>query len=279
MTDDLDALTAAATAAAAPSSSDPRWHDAEEKFVVRIAELSSGWSWMHNLARMLQSERKTRYQVPIIILTAVSSSLNFIQSDVTSAIPEVYRSWYPVGVGVLNMVSALLASLQQFYRVTELEEQHMSSALQFSRLARELRAELSLPYEDRDGSGGDFVRKIRKEYDAIVEAAPQVPLKIAKKYTRLTKKVANLSVPEVLSVSTWYHEVFSDWTNNMAADGATDADAVSLENGTMGCCATRSSVETQKKRILARANSNAAAAAAEFTEPDVDVDADAANAH
>lgn len=188
------------------------WFPAEEKMLVRWAELAAGYGYCHNRCASRQSQLRNKFTIPIIILSAVASTANFIQTDVTTNVQgNVVKTWYSCGVGTLNLVAGLLTTLQQHYRVSELCEEHRSSHVSFTRLARDIRSELALPYHDRSETGQVFIKRIREEFETDIENAPRIPIQVMKQYYRATKNVANLHRPEALCVNTFYREIYADW--------------------------------------------------------------------
>ena len=188
------------------------WFPAEEKMLVRWAELAAGYGYCHNRCASRQSRLRNKFTVPIIMLSAVASTANFIQTDVTTNVRgTAVKTWYSCGVGMLNLVAGLLTTLQQHYRVSELCEEHRSSHVSFTRLARDIRSELALPYHDRGETGQAFIKRIREEFDANIENAPSIPIPVMKQYYKATKNVANLHRPEALCVHTFYREIYADW--------------------------------------------------------------------
>ena len=188
------------------------WFPAEEKMLVRWAELAAGYGYCHNRCASRQSRLRNKFTIPIIILSAVASTANFIQTDVTTNVQgSAVKTWYSCGVGMLNLVAGLLTTLQQHYRVSELCEEHRSSHVSFTRLARDIRSELALPYHDRSETGQVFIKRIREEFEANIENAPSIPIQVMKQYYKATKNVANLHRPEALCVHTFYREIYADW--------------------------------------------------------------------
>ena len=188
------------------------WYPAEEKMLVRWAELAAGYGYCHNRCASRQSQLRNKFTIPIIILSAVASTANFIQTDVTTNVQgNAVKTWYSCAVGTLNLAAGLLTTLQQHYRVSELCEEHRSSHVSFTRLARDIRSELALPYHDRSDTGQVFIKRVREEFETNIENAPRIPIRVMKQYYRATKNVANLHRPEALCVNTFYREIYADW--------------------------------------------------------------------
>ena len=58
------------------------------------------------------SKRNLKYQLPVIILSVLSGSGNFIASN----FPE-YEKWLIIGIGGMSMFTSIISSISQFLKI------------------------------------------------------------------------------------------------------------------------------------------------------------------
>ena len=97
-------------------------------------------------------------------------------------------------IGTLNIITALLSSLQKFIRSTEKAEMHMHMNKIFSSFARKIILELALQPGDRKDCI-EFCKICRDEYDKMITDSPQIPEKVISKFKNTFKHAQH--IPEV----------------------------------------------------------------------------------
>jgi hypothetical protein len=144
-----------------------------------------------------------RFTLPIIILSTVAGTANFAQDS----FPVGMRSLVPAMIGTLNLTAAVLTTLQQFLKVNELMESHRVSYIQYGKLARAIRLELTLPITEREYDGTGMVSMCRVEYDRLIEQSPPVPSGIIARFdvkfpedTTPNGKQHEFNRPEIMTI-------------------------------------------------------------------------------
>ena len=163
------------------SSSQPRkkkppriWHGQHEKILKDWGEASSCYRHMHYKAYQSNSRWSMGFTLPVIILSTVTGTANFAQSS----FPKELIPYVPSVIGAFNLIAAIMTTIAQFLKVTELMESHRVTSIQYGKLARKIRLELTLPISERSQHGDNMVEICRSEYDRLIEQSPPVPKKI-----------------------------------------------------------------------------------------------------
>ncbi|MDF7799905.1 RNA pyrophosphohydrolase [Pontiellaceae bacterium B1224] len=110
--------------------------------------------------------------IPVIAFSVFVSSNMFseLQSDQSSTRVEV-------GIGLVGVLAAILASIQTFLRFPERAEIHRSMGVKFSLLKKDVDKFLALHAEDNSGVD-EGIEEIKSKWDEIVTEAPTVSNKL-----------------------------------------------------------------------------------------------------
>jgi hypothetical protein len=161
-----------------------RWEPQHELILKRWAEIASCYSWMHDRAYREYKVKNMYYAIPVIILSTLTGTANFAQQS----IPEKHRPIAIMVIGSLNLLSGLITTLAQFFKVNELQEAHRSSNMLFSKFSRNISVELNLPITDRSHDGVTFLENCRQEYNRLIEQSPSIPTTVLSTFNYKFKK-------------------------------------------------------------------------------------------
>jgi hypothetical protein len=154
------------------------WHPQQEVILKTWGEQSACYRYMHHKAFHKFKKMSMRFTLPIIIISTVTGTANFAQET----FPESWKSLAPAVIGTANLLSAILTTILQFLKVNELMESHRVSSIQFGKLSRIIRLQLTLPIYERNQDGAEFVDYSWNEYDRLIEQSPSIPRKIIKNF-------------------------------------------------------------------------------------------------
>jgi hypothetical protein len=147
------------------------WHVQQEKILKTWGEASSCYRYMHNSAYQKYKKLSMNFTLPIIIISTVTGTANFAQS----VFPPMWMVYVPLVIGAFNLFAAIMTTVAQFLKVNELTESHRVTAIQYGKLARNIRLELAMPLAERKHDGYNMVEICRAEYDRLIEQSPPVP--------------------------------------------------------------------------------------------------------
>jgi hypothetical protein len=159
-------------------SSKKLWHTQQEAILKTWGEQASCYRYMHNKAFQKFKKLSMRFTLPIIVISTVTGTANFAQET----FPDSWKALAPVVIGGANLFSAILTTILQFLKVNELMESHRVSSIQFGKLSRVIRLQLTLPAYERNQNGKEFVEYCWSEYDRLIEQSPPVPKRIVNEF-------------------------------------------------------------------------------------------------
>jgi hypothetical protein len=147
------------------------WHTQQEKILKTWGEACSCYRFMHNKAYQKFKKLSMRFTLPIIVISTVTGTANFAQTT----FPKSWMAYVPLVIGAFNLFAAIMTTVLQFLKVNELMESHRVTAIQYGKLARNIRLELAMPLAERKHDGYNMVEICRAEYDRLIEQSPPVP--------------------------------------------------------------------------------------------------------
>lgn len=147
------------------------WHEQQEKILKSWGESSACYRFLHNRAYQRYKKQSMNFTLPIIVISTVTGTANFAQS----IFPPAWVSYVPLVIGAFNLIAAIMTTVLQFLKVNELMESHRVTSIQYGKLARNIRLELTMPLTERKHDGYNMVEICRSEYDRLIEQSPPVP--------------------------------------------------------------------------------------------------------
>ena len=161
-------------------SSPKFWHVQQEKILKTWGEQAACYRYMHYKSYEKYKQLSMGFTLPIIVISTMTGTANFAQKT----FPESWQMLAPVVIGGLNLFSAILTTVLQFLKINELLESHRVSSIQYGKLSRSIRLQLTLPVYER-GQGGDvMIETCGAEYDRLIEQSPPVPNEIIQLFER-----------------------------------------------------------------------------------------------
>jgi hypothetical protein len=154
------------------------------------------------------------FTLPIIVIGTVTGTANFAQQT----FPKNAQVYIPLAIGALNLVSAIMTTVSQFLKIAELMESHRVSYINYGKLARNIKLEISLPVSERTHHGANMIDICAAEYDRLIEQCPPVPKHITKMFAvefpenNRDPRKFKFTRPEIFTVRPFDDFPFSDMT-------------------------------------------------------------------
>jgi sulfur relay (sulfurtransferase) DsrC/TusE family protein len=124
------------------------------------------------------SVRHAWFTIPAITLSTISGTASFAQAS----LPINYQAFAPMVIGAINIFIGILTTIQQYLKISELNESHRVAAISWDKFSRNIRIELAKsPCERMDC--GSFLKLSRLEFDRMMETSPSIPIDIIKEFT------------------------------------------------------------------------------------------------
>jgi len=184
-------------------SKTPRiWHPQHEKVLKAWGESAACYRYLHYRAYQMYKLMNMRFTLPVIVLSTVTGTANFAQQT----FPKNWQLYVPSVIGALNLIAAIMTTVQQFLKTSELMESHRVSSLNYGKFTRNIRLEITLPVDDRTHHGGNFIEICAAEYDRLLQQCPPIPGVIMKIFDAEfpekpdVDKFVKFSRPDILSI-------------------------------------------------------------------------------
>lgn len=169
------------------------WHPQQEQILKMWGEAAACYRFMHFKAYLLYKKMSLRFTLPIIIISTVTGTANFAQGT----FPSIAQPYVPSVIGAFNLFAAIITTVMQFLKINELMEGFRVSSMQYGKLSRNIRLELSLPLHERSSDGADIVEISRAEFDRLIEQSPCIPGSILRDFEREFPGDVGFTKPEI----------------------------------------------------------------------------------
>jgi hypothetical protein len=155
------------------------WSPENEMIMVEWCDIAQCYKWLNSRANNYYAYLHAWFTIPAITLSTISGTASFAQAS----LPTNYQVYAPMIIGALNIFIGILTTVQQYLKISELNEAHRVSAISWDKFARNIRIELSkAPNERMDA--GQFIKISRQEFDRLMETSPAVSSKIIQEFQK-----------------------------------------------------------------------------------------------
>lgn len=173
------------------------WHPQQEVILKAWGETCACYRYLHYKSYQKFKKQSMRFTLPIIIISTITGTANFAQET----FPTQWQPYVPAGIGALNLFAAIMTTVAQFLKVSELLESHRVSSIHYGKLARSIRLELTLPIHERAHDGTNMVEICRSELDRLIEQSPPIQNDVLSEFERkVSSNGASITVPEIMNI-------------------------------------------------------------------------------
>ena len=134
------------------------WTKDHENILIDWADKAMCYRWLHSKANQKFKKLNAWFTVPVIIMSTITGTANFAAERV----PEAYRGYYSMIIGGVNIVAGVVTTIQQFLKISELNEAHRVSSIAWDKFYRKIRVELAKPPTERQNVY-DFLGRAQEE--------------------------------------------------------------------------------------------------------------------
>ena len=153
------------------------WTVEHEKILTEWGDKAMCYKWLHSKSNSMYSRLNAWYTIPVIIISTLTGTANFAQERV----PLAYQNYFVMIVGAFNITAGIITTIQQFLKITQLNEAHRVSSISWDKFYRNIKIELAKhPSERMDVN--QMIKMCKEEYDRLMEISPSVPDKIIKEF-------------------------------------------------------------------------------------------------
>jgi len=145
------------------------WSPDNERIMVEWCDVAQCYKWLNYRCHAKLSSLHAWFTIPAIIFSTVSGTASFAQES----LPLNMRAYAPAIIGSINICIGILTTIQQYLKISELNEAHRVSAISWDKFARNIRIELAKRPSERDHAG-HFLKLCRQEFDRLMETSPSI---------------------------------------------------------------------------------------------------------
>lgn len=149
------------------------WTKEHEKILIDWGDKAICYRWLHAKSHNQLSKVNAYFTIPVIIMSTLTGTANFAQDRV----PVYFQGYYSMIIGFVNIVAGIITTIQQFLKISELNEAHRVSSISWDKFYRKIRVELSKPPYERQNVY-DFLKSCTEEFDRLMETSPVIQKRI-----------------------------------------------------------------------------------------------------
>jgi hypothetical protein len=172
------------------------WKEEEENLLKDWADKAQCYELLHSKSHAVYKSRHTWFVIPVIVISTVTGTANFAQDKITN---ERDKNIFVMVVGGLNIFAAIITTISQFLKVSEMNEGHRVASYSWGKYYRNIKTELAKHPLDRTNPA-DLIAMAKEEYDRLLELSPMIPKKIITEFNRTFLKNNKISKPEICDI-------------------------------------------------------------------------------
>ena len=146
------------------------WSIQHEKILIEWADKATCYKWLHEKTTREFAKKNRWFTIPVIIMSTVTGTANFAQNN----IPTEYLTAATMAIGAVNLLAGILTTIQQFLKISELNESHRVSYISWGKLNRNIKIELAKSPVERTPVT-PFIKACKEEYDRLIETSQGIP--------------------------------------------------------------------------------------------------------
>lgn len=209
------------------------WSPENELIMVEWCDVAQCYKWLNSRSHSKYSYMHAWFTIPAIIFSTISGTASFAQSS----IPLEYQAYAPLIIGTINICIGILTTVQQYLKISELNEAHRVSSIAWDKFARNIRIELS-KHPDERTDAKTFIKICRQEFDRLMETSPDIKEVIIKEFngtfigkegTKQRKRFDQLRKPDICDTIISANETRHKWYKELE-NGGDENDEDEMQN-------------------------------------------------
>lgn len=155
----------------------PEWTTEHEQILVEWADKAMCYRWLHARSNAMFSSLNAWYTIPVIIISTITGTANFA----TERVPPEWQSMFSMIVGGFNILAGIITTIQQFLKITQMNEAHRVSSIAWDKFYRNIKIELA-KHPDERMPVTQMIKICKEEFDRLMETSPTIPDKIITRF-------------------------------------------------------------------------------------------------
>jgi hypothetical protein len=232
------------------------WTTEHENILIEWADKAMCYRWLHSKNYEKYNKLNTWFTIPVIIMSTLTGTANFAQERV----PIDMRGYFSMIVGGVNILAGIITTIQQFLKISELNEAHRVGSIAWDKFYRKTRVELSKSPLERQNVD-TYLKNSGEEFDRLMETSPNIDQIVIKQFketfegklakdpmgnvvlTDAQKQFKELKKPEICdSLESVRNSVYKQNTSNKIVSNDFSSNLVEMVK-------KKKMVETREKKI------------------------------
>jgi hypothetical protein len=187
------------------------WTPEHEQILIEWADKAMCYRWLHSKANAMFSSLNTWYTIPVIVISTLTGTANFAQERV----PIQYQNLFVMVVGGFNILAGIITTIQQFLKITQLNEAHRVSSIAWDKFYRNIKIELAKHPEERIDVR-QMIKMSKEEFDRLMETSPTIPEKIVQQFKdnfNSQESFGKIVKPEICDILIPTNDYRNPWFN------------------------------------------------------------------
>ena len=188
------------------------WTPEHEQLLIEWGDKAMCYRWLHSKANSMFSTLNTWYTIPVIVISTLTGTANFAQERV----PLNFQNYFVMIVGGFNILAGIITTIQQFLKITQLNEAHRVSSIAWDKFYRNIKVEIAKHPQERM-EVRQMVKLCKEEFDRLMETCPSIPDKIIKEFKVAFKEsetFKDVVKPEICDILISTNEFRNQWFND-----------------------------------------------------------------
>ena len=188
------------------------WTVEHENILIEWADKAMCFRWLHSKSNIMFSSLNTWYTIPVIVISTLTGTANFAQDRV----PVEYQNLFSMVVGGFNILAGIITTIQQFLKITQLNEAHRVSSIAWDKFYRNIKIELA-KHPDERTDVTHMIKMCKEEFDRLMETSPSIPPKVIKQFNITFNKMTNfhtIKKPEICDELISTEKSRNPWAND-----------------------------------------------------------------
>ena len=169
------------------------WDSSVESILSELGDEAQINAYMHKMSNVYFASKNIKFQLPIIILSALSGTGNFISNNFPN-----YQQTIILAIGGISIFTSIISSVAQFLKVSQLSENHRISYLAWEKFYSTIKFQIRQKRASRDNLR-DFISIVIPEYQRLKEISADIPKHICEKVKKRKKNLHKMQVPYLIN--------------------------------------------------------------------------------
>jgi len=200
-----------------------KWTVENEEIIIRWCDTAQCYRWLCYNSHKKYANLQAHFAIPTIILSTIIGAASFTNIS-NGSILSKYSAILPILVGSINITIGIMNTIQQYFKVSEYNENYRICALAWDKYERFLSLELSTSPSQRE-SFTSFFKKATNDFDRLMETTPIIPDDVIKSFKKFFDNLQNSNniykpavLDSIMSSHNYRHRWYMNENNNKVSN-------------------------------------------------------------